>query len=38
MKYLKSYNEQKEDGELETVDEICMELTDTNLRYTTECR
>lgn len=37
MKYLKPYNEQKEDGELEIVDEICMELPDTYLRYRTEC-
>ena len=37
MKYLKPYNEKKEDGELEIVDEICMELSDTNLRYRTEC-
>ena len=37
MKHIKPYNEKKEDGELEIVDEICMELSDTNLRYRTEC-
>ena len=37
MKYLKPYNEKKEDGELEIVDEICMELSDSNLKYRTEC-
>ncbi len=37
MKHIKSYNEKKEDGELEIVDEICMELSDSNLKYKTEC-
>lgn len=36
MKHIKSYNESKENGELETVNEICMELSDNNLKYRTE--
>jgi len=36
MKHLKKFNEGKENGELETVGEICMELSDNNLKYRTE--